>query len=70
MVVEAERRKEVLTALDDLPNSLRDVGECRFLLGLSEATTASLLRIPAGTVKSRTSRAMERLRAILAESDL
>ncbi|HEX5722614.1 MAG TPA: RNA polymerase sigma factor [Acidimicrobiia bacterium] len=70
MVVEAERRKEVLTALDDLPNSLRDVVECRFLLGLSEATTASLLRIPAGTVKSRTSRAMERLRAILAESDL
>ena len=70
MVTEAERREELMTAVEGLPRSLRDVVECRFLLGLSEATTASLLRIPAGTVKSRTSRAMDRLRASLAEIDL
>jgi RNA polymerase sigma-70 factor (ECF subfamily) len=70
MVTEAERREELMTAVEGLPRSLRDVVECRFLLGLSEATTASLLQIPAGTVKSRTSRAMDRLRASLAEIDL
>ena len=70
MVVEAERREELLTALEKLPKSLREVVECRFLLGLSEAATARLLRIPAGTVKSRTSRAMERLRVSLAGIDI
>ncbi|MGH8958930.1 MAG: RNA polymerase sigma factor [Acidimicrobiia bacterium] len=70
MVVEAERREELLRALDDLPNSLREVVECRFLLGLSAAATASVLRIPPGTVKSRTSRAMDRLRASLAGVEL
>ena len=70
MVTEAERREELMTAVEGLPRSLRDVIECRFLLGLSEATTANLLKIPAGTVKSRTSRAMDRLRASLAEIDL
>lgn len=70
MVVEAERREELLTALEELPKSLRDVVECRFLLGLSEATTAGLLQIPTGTVKSRTSRAMDRLRNSLAGIDL
>ncbi len=66
MVVEAEKRDVVLTAVEDLPQKLRVVVECRFLLGLSEAATANLLRIPSGTVKSRTSRAMDRLRVSLA----
>ncbi len=65
MVIAAEERTEILTAVEDLPRNLREVIECRFLLGLSEADTASVLGIPAGTVKSRTSRAMERLRGSL-----
>lgn len=70
MVTAAERRDELMTAVEALPRGLRDVVECRFLLELSEATTASLLQIPAGTVKSRTSRAMDRLRASLAGIEL
>ena len=65
MVIAAEERTEILTAVEDLPRNLREVIECRFLLGLSEAETAAVLEIPAGTVKSRTSRAMERLRGSL-----
>jgi RNA polymerase sigma-70 factor (ECF subfamily) len=34
----------------------------RFLLGLSERETAEALGVAAGTVKSRTSRALNRLR--------
>ena len=36
---------------------------CRYLLELSEAETAAALGCRRGTVKSRLSRAMERLRA-------
>jgi RNA polymerase sigma-70 factor (ECF subfamily) len=70
VVLEAESRREVLMAVEGLPKNLREVVECRFLLGLSEAATADVLRIPAGTVKSRTSRAMDRLRASLAGVEL
>jgi RNA polymerase sigma-70 factor (ECF subfamily) len=41
----------------------------RFLLELSEAETAEALGLRAGTVKSRTSRALGRLRAALVELD-
>jgi RNA polymerase sigma factor (sigma-70 family) len=70
MVLEAESRGELLMAVEGLPKNLRQVVECRFLLGLSEAATSDLLRIPVGTVKSRTSRAMDRLRARLAGVEL
>jgi RNA polymerase sigma-70 factor (ECF subfamily) len=35
---------------------------CRYLLELSEAETAAVLSWPTGTVKSRLSRALDRLR--------
>ncbi len=38
---------------------------CRFVLDLGEAETASVLGIAHGTVKSRTARALERLRGEL-----
>ena len=41
----------------------------RYLLDLSEAETAEALELPTGTVKSRTSRALGRLRVALAELD-
>jgi RNA polymerase sigma-70 factor (ECF subfamily) len=37
---------------------------CRFLLGLSEQETATALDVAPGTVKSRTSRALDRLREL------
>jgi RNA polymerase sigma-70 factor (ECF subfamily) len=40
---------------------------CRFLLELSEEETAAALGVRRGTVKSRTARALERLRVELGE---
>jgi RNA polymerase sigma-70 factor (ECF subfamily) len=50
-----------------LPLNDQLVLHCRFLLDLTEAETAEALGIPAGTVKSRVSRAMTRLRGSFAE---
>ena len=43
---------------------------CRFLLDLGEEETASALGVRRGTVKSRTSRALARLREIVGEEGL
>jgi RNA polymerase sigma factor (sigma-70 family) len=48
-------------AVDGLPLRYRDVVACRYLLELSEDETARLLGIARGTVKSRLSRALDRL---------
>ena len=58
----ADRRRALLRALDELQDRDRMVLSCRFLLGLSEAETAAALDCPPGTVKSRTARALDRLR--------
>ena len=42
----------------------------RFLLDYSEQETAKMLGWPKGTVKSRTSRALDRLRASLERTDV
>jgi RNA polymerase sigma-70 factor, ECF subfamily len=57
------RRRDgtVRAALDSLPLRYRDVVACRYLLDLSEAETAQVLGIARGTVKSRLSRALDRL---------
>ena len=52
-------------ALATLPERDRSVLACRFVLDLSEQETAGVLGIPVGTVKSRTARALERLRGSL-----
>jgi RNA polymerase sigma-70 factor (ECF subfamily) len=62
-----ERLEELLRALDGLDGSDRDVLACRFLLELSEEETAVALGIRRGTVKSRTSRALARLREVVDE---
>jgi RNA polymerase sigma-70 factor (ECF subfamily) len=41
---------------------------CRYLLELSEAETATVLDVPAGTVKSRLHRALAALREVLTDA--
>jgi RNA polymerase sigma-70 factor (ECF subfamily) len=54
---------ELAAALGRLRDDDRLVIGCRYLLSLSEAETAAALGVARGTVKSRLSRALERLRA-------
>jgi len=65
----AERRDELLEALGRLDERDREVLVHRFLLELGEEETATALGIRRGTVKSRTSRALERLRAMVGEAE-
>jgi RNA polymerase sigma-70 factor (ECF subfamily) len=62
-LLDAERRKELLAAVNDLREGDRLAIACRYFLGLSEEETAATLGWRRGTVKSRTSRALDRLRA-------
>ncbi len=64
----AEQRAQLLAALERLGEADRLVLSCRYLLDLGEDETAEVLSLRRGTVKSRTSRALERLRAELGES--
>jgi RNA polymerase sigma-70 factor (ECF subfamily) len=57
-----EERARLLAALDELPGQAREVLACRYLLGLSEDETAAALDVRLGTVKSRSNRALDRLR--------
>jgi RNA polymerase sigma factor (sigma-70 family) len=65
LVMAAEQRTELLVALASLRDDDREVLGARFLMDLTEAETAETLGIPRGTVKSRTSRALARLREAL-----
>ncbi len=60
-----QRRRETLEAVNQLGDEERLVVACRYLLGLSEAETAQVAGCPRGTVKSRLSRALGRLRVAL-----
>jgi RNA polymerase sigma-70 factor (ECF subfamily) len=62
-----ERRDELLAALAALDSRDRDVLVHRFLLDLGEDETAAALGVRRGTVKSRTSRALDRLRVVVGE---
>lgn len=65
-VLARERRDALLRGLERLAGPDREVIAMRYLLELSEAETAAALAVPAGTVKSRLSRALGRLRTELA----
>ncbi len=60
--------EQVMRALRLLPGRDRQVLACRYLAELNERETAEVLGVPAGTVKSRTARALERLRAAYGET--
>jgi RNA polymerase sigma-70 factor, ECF subfamily len=64
-VLASERRATLLAALNALRDDDREVISARYFLDLSENETAEALGIPRGTVKSRLSRALERMRAQL-----
>jgi RNA polymerase sigma-70 factor (ECF subfamily) len=66
--VERLEHEALATALGALRADDRAVLGCRFVADLSEAETAEVLGIARGTVKSRTSRALARLRAELEET--
>lgn len=62
VVMTEEESRQLLALIDDLPERYRSVVVHRYLLDMSEQETSEILGVPAGTVKSRTSRAIERLR--------
>ena len=63
----AAERDRLWPALRALPMAQRQVVVLRFFEDLSEADTAALLGVAAGTVKSRTARALQALRETLGE---
>ena len=60
--IDAARRDQLLACVRRLPEELREVVVCRYLLELSEKETAATLGLRPGTVKSRLHRALLRLR--------
>jgi RNA polymerase sigma-70 factor (ECF subfamily) len=62
-VLATDDRRHLLAALDRLRDEDRLIISARYLLELSETEMAEAFGIPRGTVKSRLSRAMSRLRA-------
>ncbi len=65
-IARTERRQYVLDAIARLNAADRQVIAMRYFAELSESEMAAALQIAPGTVKSRLSRAMARLRAALA----
>ena len=61
----SDRRRELLAAVERPGEADREVIVCRHLLELSEAETAAVLGVRRGTVKSRLSRGLARLRGEL-----
>ena len=68
-LLDFEQRDELLAAIERLPEPAREAIACRYLLDLSEEETAAALDCPRGTVKSRVSRALDRLRLELGEAE-
>ena len=61
-LLSAETRETLIAAVNELPEDQRTVIALRFFAGLSEHEVAEALSLPEGTVKSRSARALERLR--------
>lgn len=68
-LVSAEERTRLLAAVNELSEEHRLAIACRYFLELSEEETAAALGVRRGTVKSRLSRALERLRERLEEGE-
>jgi RNA polymerase sigma factor (sigma-70 family) len=68
-LLDSEQREELLTAVGGLSAADREAIACRYFLELSEEETAAALGCPRGTVKSRLSRALGRLRERMEVAD-
>ena len=68
-VLAGETRAALLRAIQTLRDEDREIIAARYFLDLSEAEAAEALGLPRGTVKSRLSRALGRLRAQLGAVD-
>jgi RNA polymerase sigma-70 factor (ECF subfamily) len=67
-VLAGEQRAELLAAIDRLGDEDRRIITLRWFADLSEREMAAVMDVPQGTVKSRLSRAMERLRMAVGEA--
>ncbi|MDQ3985639.1 MAG: RNA polymerase sigma factor [Actinomycetota bacterium] len=67
--LEEERRTGLLRAVNRLKEKDRTVVVLRYFMEMSEAETAEILGVAVGTVKSRLSRALGRLKAALEEPE-
>jgi len=65
----AERRREIQSALGELPPEQRTVLEMAYFGGRTQAQIAEELGIPVGTVKTRTFAALRKLRRALLGED-
>ena len=65
--LEAEDRARLLAAVNELGEGERLAIAYRYFLGLDEEETATALGVARGTVKSRVSRGLARLRVSLAD---
>ncbi len=70
VIARHEQRRKIERVLVSMSERDRVVIVLRFLLDYSEQETAEMLGWPKGTVKSRTSRALDRLRAKLERADV
>jgi len=66
-VLASEERREVIAALLRLPPRQREALLLRYYLDLSEADTASAMRVSRGTAKSAVARGLQALRQLLGE---
>src|SRR4029450_6822930 len=69
-LVSGEERTRLLAAVNELSEEHRLAIACRYFLELSEEETAAALGVRRGTVKSRLSRALARLRETLGGADV
>ena len=66
-ILQAETRAELRQALAELSPENRQILELRFFVGLEVNEIAALVGLPAGTVKSKLHRSLEKLRNKLAD---
>lgn len=62
---DVERRDQILRALRSLPPRMRAVLVLRYYEGLTETEAAAIMGCSVGTVKSQSSRALDRMRAVI-----